>query len=103
MVQILIASVVVIVLLLVFKRPIDDLIDRNVLVKILQYALITASTILILFFGFMGLGEMLGGDLSGAMHFATTLPFFAIIFLLLFRPQQKTRRRPRAGVRGRSR
>lgn len=95
MIQILIATVILIVAAAIYKRQLDALVSRSVVAKAIKYILIILLAAFVVFLAYMGIGEMSSGDTSGAMHLVTIAPFGILIYLLAIRahkPAVKSRR-----------
>lgn len=84
---ILFTEVLLVAIFALFKKQIYNLTSKNIYAKIVQYITIATLVILTIFFGYMGLGEMLGGDFSGISHIITALLLCVIIYLLAYKPK----------------
>lgn len=87
MLTIVFAEVLLVAMFALLKKQIYSLTSKNTYAKIVQYIAVAAFGILTIFFGYMGLGEMLGGDFSGISHIITALPLCVIIYLLIYKPK----------------
>lgn len=65
-----------------FKKQLASLVDRYLIARIIRYILIVVLVLLVCFFIFMGLGEIISGDFSGASHLITAIPLFLLIYIL---------------------
>lgn len=83
MIAFLLIPILLLITVFLFKKQLASLADRYLIAKIVRNILIVVLALLVSFFIFMGLGEMISGEFSGASHLVTAIPLFLIIYLLL--------------------
>lgn len=74
-------SILLMLVTIIFKKQIDDLVNRYLIIKILKYISIILLGLFVIFSAIMGIGEMISGDFSGAMHLVTIIPLSIVIYL----------------------
>lgn len=86
MITIIIVLILLPIVIIIFKKQIDDLVDHYLIAKILKYISIILLGLFIILSAIMGIGEMFSGDFSGIVHLVTIIPLSIIVYLLIKSP-----------------